>query len=210
MRVKGRNRTVINQYIQCHNRTLSPSSHTPAVHARAPGLALGSPRRVPLKDSALLRLLPHTQRARVAAHRRRRSSSPGSTLRTHSTTQRRQTRTPALLASLHPPTITVRRRRAADVARNELEAGRMVDKSTSENRGHRHSLGCSLHRPQNRPEPANTGRRGRAMVRPDRLSLKTRVRPGRGAPRAMPAPDGDANSRGRGELVSGRHRLRAV
>jgi hypothetical protein len=44
---------------------------------------------------------------------------------------------------LHPPTITVRRRRAADVARNELEAGRMVDKSTSENRGHRHSLGCS-------------------------------------------------------------------
>ena len=70
----------------------------------------------------------------------------------------------------------------------------MVDKSTSENRGHRHSLGCSLHRPQNRPEPANTGRRGRAMVRPDRLSLKTRVRPGRGAPRAMPAPDGDANS----------------
>ena len=32
------------------------------------------------------------------------------------------------------------------------------------------------------------------MTRPDRLSLKTRVRPGRGAPRAMPAPDGDANS----------------
>ena len=70
----------------------------------------------------------------------------------------------------------------------------MVDKSTSENRGHRHSLGCSLHRPQNRPEPANTGRRGRAMVRPDRLSPKLPVNGGRGAPRTMPAPDGDANS----------------
>ena len=70
----------------------------------------------------------------------------------------------------------------------------MVDKSTSENRGHRHSLGCSLHRPQNRPEPANTGWRGRATVRPDRLSPKLRVNGGRGAPRAMPAPDGDANS----------------
>ena len=70
----------------------------------------------------------------------------------------------------------------------------MVDKSTSQNRGHRHSLGCSLHRPQNRPEPANTGRRGRATVRPDRLSPKLPVNGGRGAPRAMPAPDGDANS----------------
>jgi hypothetical protein len=29
------------------------------------------------------------------------------------------------------------------------------------------------------------------MTRPDRLSLKTRVRPGRGAPRTMPTPDGD-------------------
>ena len=70
----------------------------------------------------------------------------------------------------------------------------MVDKSTSEKRGHRHSLGCSLHRPQNRPEPANTGWRGRATVRPDRLSPKLPVNGGRGAPRTMPAPDGDANS----------------
>ena len=67
----------------------------------------------------------------------------------------------------------------------------MVDNSTSQNRGHRHSLGCSLHRPQNRPEPANTGWRGRATVRPDRLSPKLRVNGGRGAPRAMRAPDGD-------------------
>ena len=70
----------------------------------------------------------------------------------------------------------------------------MVDNSTSQNRGHRHSLGCSLHRPQNRPEPANTGWRGRATVRPDRLSPKLPVNGGRGAPRTMPAPDGDANS----------------
>ena len=86
----------------------------------------------------------------------------------------------------------------------------MVDKSTSENRGHRHSLGCSLHRPQNRPEPANTGWRGRATVRPDRLSPKLPVNGGRGAPRTTPAPDEDANSHSRGELVSGRHRLHAV
>ena len=51
--------------------------------------------------------------------------------------------------------------------------------------------GCSFHRPQNRPEPANTGWRGRATVRPDRLSPKLRVNGGRGAPRAMRAPDGD-------------------
>ena len=82
----------------------------------------------------------------------------------------------------------------AGAAGNELEGGKMVDKSTSQNRGHRHSLGCSLHRPQNRPEPANTGWRGRATVRPDRLSPKLPVNGGRGAPRAMPAPDGDANS----------------
>ena len=55
-------------------------------------------------------------------------------------------------------------------------------------------MGCSFHRPQNRPEPANTGWRGRATVRPDRLSPKLPVNGGRGAPRAMPAPDGDANS----------------
>ena len=135
--------------------------------------------------------MPHTKRARVAAHRRRRSSSPRSTLRTHSTTQRSQTRTPALLSSLQSPLTTVRRRCAAGAAGNELEGGKMVDKSTSQNRGHRHSLGCSLHRPQNRPEPANTGWRGRATVRPDRLSPKLPVNGGRGAPRAMRAPDGD-------------------
>ena len=48
------------------------------------------------------------------------------------------------------------------------------------------------------------------MVRPDRLSLTSGVRPGRGPPRTMPAPDGDTNSRSRGEPISGRHRLRAV
>ena len=115
VRVKWRNRTVINIYrvTPAPPRTFSPSSYMSEAHARAPVRAHNISRRVPCKDRALLRLLPHTQRARVAAHRRRRCSSPGSTLRTHSTTQRSQTYAPALLVSRQSPMVTVRKRCAA-------------------------------------------------------------------------------------------------
>lgn len=50
----------------------------------------------------------------------------------------------------------------------------------------------------------------RTTTNSDMLASKSGVRPGMGAPRTRPAPDEAANSRGCGELVPRRHRLRAV
>ena len=68
----------------------------------------------------------------MAAHRHHRSSPQGSTLRTHSTTQRSLTDPSGLLASLQSLMTTVSRRRAAGVAGYELEGGRVVEQSTNQ------------------------------------------------------------------------------
>ena len=138
-----------------HTFSRNPGSISPCFPRQTPTSALSL---APLAQDrpADMRLLPHTKRARVATHRPHRCSSLGSTLRTHSTIQRSQTHAPALLASLQSPIITVRRRRAASVASNELEAGRMVEQSTSQNWGQNRPPKATTLAHQNFPAPQHT------------------------------------------------------
>ena len=138
-----------------HTFSRNPGSISPCFPRQTPTSALSL---APLAQDrpADMRLLPHTKRARVATHRPHRCSSLGSTLRTHSTIQRSQTHAPALLASLQSPIITVRRRRAASVVSNELEAGRMVEQSTGQNWGQNRPPEAAMLAHQIFPAPQRT------------------------------------------------------